>query len=229
MSAQKKKIASLGELEKRVYEELKKEVLRGAFSPGFHLVERDLAARFNASRTPVRSALQRLETEGLVERRDGRGFRVRLPDIQSALEMLDVREAVEGMAARLSARNANAAQKQQFLDIITEMESCERNSDAINYYRLCGNLHRAIFSAANNATLHDFVLNVSAQSTVLHYKTLLLAKRIDQSIAEHKAIVQAIVDGDEDSAEQHIRRHIREIKHLVANLNQLNSMTDSVL
>ena len=87
MSAQKKKIASLGELEKRVYEELKKEVLRGAFSPGFHLVERDLAARFNASRTPVRSALQRLETEGLVERRDGRGFRVRLPDIQSALEI----------------------------------------------------------------------------------------------------------------------------------------------
>ena len=192
-------------------------------------MERDVAARLDASRTPVRAALQRLETEGLLERRDNSGFRVRLPDIQSALEMLDIREAIEGMAARLAARNADDSNRQLILGIISDMEHCERESDTINYYRLCGELHRAIFSAAHNATLHDLVIKISAQSAVLHYKTLLVEERIEKSIEEHRSIADAIVKGDEDEAEQRIRRHIRQIKHLVANLNKLNSVSAAVL
>ena len=229
MTGTKRTRGPAGALGKRVYESLKNDVLKGAFPPGFPLVERDIADRLGASRTPIRAALQRLETEGLLERRGHSGFRVRLPDIQSALEVLDVREAIEGMAARLAARNADDGGRQQFNSIISDMEHCERTSDAINYYRLCGELHRAIFAASHNATLYDLVLKISAQSTVLHYKTLLVEERIEKSIEEHRAIVDAIIKGDEDEAELRIRRHIRQIKHLVANLNKMNSAPTAAL
>lgn len=203
------------ECEEQAYAALKEGLFSGRYLPGERLVERDIATNLAMSRTPVRTALRQLENEGFLERLGSRGYRVRVLDVEGALAMLDVREALEGMAARLAAQNATDEQRQELLGILEAMQTDVASGSCLHYYSLCGDLHRCVFRASGNPMLENMVVQVNALSARFHYKTLLLAERVRKSVQEHKTIVQHIVAGDAESAERLTREHVRTVKGLI--------------
>lgn len=202
-------------LELEAYTTLKERLLNGHFRPGERMVEREVSEDLGMSRTPVRAALNQLACEGFLERPSKGGYRVRILDAPEALAMLDVREAIEGMAARLAARHASPEQRAHLLSIIDAMKNGGIIGGSPLYYRLCGDLHRSIFKASGNPKLEQMAMEINALSARFHYRTLLLGERIRESVQEHEGIVMSIVNGEEDLAERLIREHIQAVKHMM--------------
>jgi DNA-binding GntR family transcriptional regulator len=205
----------LQEQETRIYLALKESVQKGAFPPGFRLVERDLSEKFSASRTPVRWAIKRLVAEGFLEQMPSRGVCVRMLNATDAIELIYIREALEGMACRLAAANRTEEQAGRLRELIAQMAKVTAANDFLSYYRLSGQLHSLIFEASGNAHLCQMLDNLYLQVTRFQFRNLLVAGRIDRSVVEHGKIVDAICAADADSAERHMRQHIGIVRELI--------------
>ncbi|ATG42545.1 MULTISPECIES: GntR family transcriptional regulator [Phaeobacter] len=177
----------------------------GVYRPGDRLVESDLAERFGVSRTPIREALQRLETQSLLER-DGRSLIVASLDHNQMAELYVVRRELEGLAASLAARHATeeeirvlqemVASDDAFVDNPTELAKANRR------------FHEQIHLASHNRYLVQ-QLNLVHRTMALMATTSLAAEgrgRIAQ--AEHKSIVNAIERRDEEAAGRALKDHI---------------------
>ncbi|MFV1494311.1 GntR family transcriptional regulator [Phaeobacter sp. JH18-32] len=177
----------------------------GVYRPGDRLVESDLAERFGVSRTPIREALQRLETQSLLER-DGRSLIVASLDHNQMAELYVVRRELEGLAASLAARHATeeevrvlqemVASDDAFVDNPTELAKANRR------------FHEQIHLASHNRYLVQ-QLNLVHRTMALMATTSLAAEgrgRIAQ--AEHKTIVNAIERRDEEAAGRALKDHI---------------------
>ena len=214
-------------LEEKAYALLKEKLLRGAYYPGARLVERDLADQLEMSRTPIRWALRQLEHEGYLERLGARGFCVKMPTREAALNILDIRVAIEGMAAFLAATNRTDHHVALFDEIIADMHETTRHHDLLTYYRLTGDLHQLIFTASANPKLAVFAVRINAQSSRFHFRTLLLPGRLVNSVAEHTEIVRQIKNQDAENAERCMRNHVLSIKGLIA--GHSNLMPDDLI
>jgi DNA-binding GntR family transcriptional regulator len=106
-----------------VYDRLYQAIISGQFQPNERLIELDLAQRYNSGRAAIRTALARLAQEGLVERESNRGARVRAISEEEAIETLEARAVLEGLAARYAARNVTDAEIAALRAIIAEMET----------------------------------------------------------------------------------------------------------
>lgn len=212
-------------LEERAYAILKNKLLSGGYYPGHRLVERDLADQMEMSRTPVRWALRQLENEGYLERLGNRGFCVRMPNREEALNLLDVRAAIEGMAAYRAATRRTEAQAAALDEIVAAMRETTRNHDLLTYYRLTVNLHQLVFTASANQELAAFAIRINAQSSRFHFRTLLLPDRLASSVAEHEEIAGHIKTRNADKAERCMRNHVLAVKELIETRDDL--MLDS--
>lgn len=205
----------IDEQETRVHTLLREAIITGGIQPGERLVERDLAEKFAASRTPVRAAIKRLAAEGLVDQSPNRGAVVKRLSIADTVQLLYVREALEAMACRLAAENGPRDAIARLLVIVDRMEKVTEASDFVSYYRLSGEFHALIHGAAANGPLSKLVDQVNIQVARFQFRNLLLAGRIPESVAEHREIAQAIAAGDADRAEAAIRRHISIVRDLI--------------
>jgi DNA-binding GntR family transcriptional regulator len=195
----------------RAYERLREEIVSGRLQPNERLVEADLVQLLGSGRSAVRTALVRLEQEGLVEREPNRGAKVRLVDEQEAAEILESRMVLEGLAARRAAKNADPAQVEELREIIGEMRSLLDAGDLLGASDLNARLHGRLLEIADNATVARLVATLSSQLVRFQYRTILLPGRAEQSHVEHRAIVDAIADGDPDAAEQAVRDHLAHV------------------
>ena len=208
-------------LEERAYSAIKDSLLNYKYHPGFRLVERDLAEQLKMSRTPVRQALLQLENEGYLERLANRGFCVREHSREEILNLLDVRAAIESMAAFRAATRRTDAHVVTFKNIIAAMHEAAASHDMLAYYRLSGDLHENIFDAAGNPELASFCTHINAQSANCHFSTLLLPGRLELSVNEHEVIVKHIIARDEEKAGQKMRDHVFRVKDLIASHKEL--------
>ena len=177
----------------------------GVFKPGDRLVESDLAERFGVSRTPIREALQRLETQSLLAR-DGRSLIVASLDHNEMSELYTVRSELEGLAARLAARHAAEEEVQVLSDMIEEDSSLLGDPAAMA--RANRRFHRQIHLASHNRFLVQ-QLDLVYRSMALMASTSLAAEgRGETALEEHRAIVAAIADRDEQAAYDALKRHI---------------------
>ena len=198
------------ELDKAAYHALKEALLRGEYPPGKRLVERDIADHLGMSRSPVRWALQRLETDGFLERSTKRGLSVRNLSAKEALELLEMREALEGMAARLAAERRTDDDVEHLTALLHAMKS--KNRQWGSSYGLAREMHVAIFQAAGNSALTDMLAKIFAQSSTLSYRLLTAGKEARNTLAEHQRIVDCIIKQDAAGAERHARAHMRRTK-----------------
>src|SRR3954471_4317701 len=113
------------------YERLHQAIRRGDFQPNERLIEMDLAQLYNVGRAAIRTTLARLEQDGLVEREPNRGARVRAISEEQAVETLEARAVLEGLAARYAARNITDAEIADLRAIIGEMEACLAAGDLL--------------------------------------------------------------------------------------------------
>lgn len=180
----------------------------GHFQPNERLVEADLVRFLDAGRTTVRAALVRLDQEGLVAREPNRGARVRLVSAQEALEIEEVRAALERLAVRRAAQEITEAGIDRLRGDLEEMEARVADGDPLAYSELNARFHDRIWSIAGNATASRLLGSLKSQSLRFQYRTILQPGRPLRSLAEHRAIVDALAARDPDAAEAAMRAHL---------------------
>jgi len=177
----------------------------GTYKPGDRLVESELAERLGVSRTPVREALQRLETQAML-RRDGRSLIVASLDHNQLAELYAVRTELEGLAARLAARHATDEEVRVLRTMVRDDHALLGDARAMS--RANKRFHRQIHLASHNRFLVQ-QLDLVHRSMALMATTSLAAEgRSEVALSEHDHLVAAIEARDGDAAYQALRTHI---------------------
>lgn len=197
-----------------VYRRLRKRLLIGAWPPGERLREAELADAFGVSRTPVREAVRRLLQEGLLETHPRQGVRVRTPDRQASLDAYDVREALEGLAARQAAERAPAPEREGLLGLLGRLEEASGGNVAEQVEADLA-FHGRVAELSGNEPLVRALEGLAGHVTPLkvHTRDLNAAARTRE---QHRAVAAAIAEGDGDAAEAAMRRHVVSFKALLA-------------
>ena len=190
------------------YEDLRAAIVNGELLPGERLLEEELSARLGLGRAAVRMALVRLEHDGLVERERHRGARVRRVSEAEAVEILEARAALEGLAARHAALNADDAAIAGLRETVADMRRLREAGDLLGLSNANARLHAGILEASGHETARRLSRALSSQIVRFQYRTVLLPGRSQHSYAEHADIVEAIAAGDPDAAEEAMRRHL---------------------
>jgi DNA-binding GntR family transcriptional regulator len=191
-----------------VYRALRHGILRGDLAPGERLRSDALANELRVSRTPVREALRKLEAEGLVAP-SGSGLIVRALSEQDLTELFYVREALEGMAARLAAENATPSEIADIKELLEDMESVRRRGDVDALRGLTGEFHQMVCRASHNDRLLQFLKTLLDQVRQIRTSTLYGEGRPAEALKEHRNLLRAIEARDGDRAEQLARAHRR--------------------
>ncbi|POX48885.1 GntR family transcriptional regulator [Streptomyces sp. Ru71] len=194
-----------GPLRERVYEALLELITTRALRPGQHLVESELAGHLGVSRQPVREALQRLNTEGWVDLRPAQGAFVHEPTEEEADQLLTVRTLLEAEAARLAAASADDAGVARLEELCAQGEEAVAADDVDGAVALNARFHATIMELAGNAVLADLAAQVDRR--VRWYYTPVARQRGQQSWIEHRALIAAIAEGDEQRATRLMREH----------------------
>ena len=191
--------------QKDAYDLILEAIDTGVYRPGDRLVESELAERFGVSRTPIREALQRLETQSLLAR-DGRSLIVASLDHNQLAELYAVRTELEGLAARLAAQHAAPEEVRVLREMVEEDAALLGDPDALS--RANRRFHKQIHLASHNRFLVQ-QLDLVHRSMALMATTSLAAEgRGETALAEHREIVDAIERGDGDAAYAALKRHI---------------------
>jgi DNA-binding GntR family transcriptional regulator len=187
---------------------LEQDIVTGALRPGERLDEQSLADRFGVSRTPIREALMQLASAGLVELQARRGAFVASLSLREVIERFEVMAALEGACGALAARRLTDGERARLLQA---HEACRREAgsgDADAYYYANERFHRTLYDGSHNGYLAE-------QARLLHdrlkpYRRLQLRarSRVATSLAEHQAVVDAVLAGDGDAAERALKSHI---------------------
>jgi DNA-binding GntR family transcriptional regulator len=177
----------------------------GVYRPGDRLVESELAERFGVSRTPIREALQRLETQSLLAR-DGRSLIVASLDHNQLAELYVLRCELEGLAARLAARHATSEEMQILADMVEADNALLGDPSALA--RANRRFHKQIHLASHNRYLVQQLDLVHRTMALMATTSLAAEGRGVIAQAEHAAIVKAITERNEDGADAALREHI---------------------
>ncbi len=194
-----------------VLEALRDAIVHGEFAPEQRLVEADLSERFSASRSAVRSALLQLENEGLVERFQHRGARVRAVSLEEAVEITEVRMVVEGLCAAKAAERINDAEAGELRGIGRRMQEAVASGDVLGYSDLNQELHRRIRELSGQATAQGVIERLRAQSVRHQFRLAIQPGRPAVSLPEHLAMIDAICARDPRTAERAAREHLASV------------------
>jgi DNA-binding GntR family transcriptional regulator len=198
---------SLGE---RVFEQIRKEILSGSLKPGDPLSECELASRVKVSRVPVREALIRLEAKGLISLIKDRGGVVRTFGIEEIRHLYEVRECLEGLAARLAAGRIPSKELQTFEKAFQAFKPTGSTGDITRLRRVNAQLHETISANCENPllqrSLSDIREQVQLSRAFAHSK--LSTVDVLNRVQDHLTILQALRSGNGAKAEERMRAHI---------------------
>jgi DNA-binding GntR family transcriptional regulator len=190
---------------KDAYELILEAIDIGTYKPGDRLVESELAERFGVSRTPIREALQRLETQKLLVR-DGRSLIVASLDHNQLAELYAVRSELEGLAARLAAQHAAPEELRLLRQFVEEDRKILDDPKALA--RTNRRFHKQIHLASHNRYLVEQLDMVHRTMALLATTSLAVEGRSEIAVAEHEAIVTALEARDPDAARAALKAHI---------------------
>ena len=191
-----------------VHQALRHGILQGDLAPGERLRSDALANELRVSRTPVREALRKLEAEGLVARA-GSGLIVRALSEQDLTELFYVREALEGMAARLAAENATPSEMAEIRELLEDMDALRQHGDVEALRRLTGEFHQLVCRASHNNLLLQSLQALLDTVRQIQTSTLHGEGRPAAALKEHRNLLRAIEARDGDRAEKLAREHRR--------------------
>ncbi|WP_306152981.1 GntR family transcriptional regulator [Roseovarius sp. MMSF_3281] len=196
----------------------------GIYKPGDRLVESDLAEQFGMSRTPIREALQRLETQSLLTR-DGRSLIVASLDHNQLAELYVVRAQLEALAANLAARHATDEEVRVLRDMVEDDRKLMNNPQAMA--RANRRFHKQIHLASHNRFLVQQLDLVHRSMALMATTSLAAAGRPEDAIKEHDRIVRSIEARDSETAGEALKAHIS--KAFVTRLKLDSGEVDSIV
>eukprot|EP01034_Spumella_vulgaris_P023016 gene23016-29204_t len=206
-------------------EDIEEMIAVGTLTPGQHLDETELAARFDVSRTPIREALIQLASMGVVVIRPRRGAIVAELGPQQLVEMFEVMSELEATCGRLAARRMTVEEQQALL---AAHQACKEALDAQepdDYYYKNEAFHEAIYAGSHNQFLIEQARSLYRRLRPYRRLQLRVRNRLSNSYAEHDGVVQAILGGDGEKAAELLREHVmiqgQRFSDLMASLPQL--------
>ncbi len=184
-------------------------ILSGELTPGSWLNERKLAARLNVSRGPVREACRKLENAGLVQIVNNRGVFICQLEFQEAIELVEIRAELGTLLGRRAAENALQEDIDHLNQMVSDMDTIVAEHDIESYHVLNHEFHNKLLACAKNKRLGSIFQGMEMELRLFRQQVLIENSGLEQSNAEHRAIVSAIASRDPRKAGTAVARHLR--------------------
>lgn len=192
----------------QIREALEEMIVDGRFADGDRLDEVRLAEHFQVSRTPLREAFQALAASGLVELRLRRGAFVRFPALDEVVEMFEVMAEIEALCGRQAVRRMTAQDQANLQAALSACEQASAAGDTEAYYRANRAFHLAIYRASGNRFLAAEAERLHRRLKPFRRLQLRMRGRMQESLAEHRAILAALTAGSATTAADALRAHV---------------------
>jgi len=205
--------ARRGSRSEQVYAALKTRLLQGDFSLGVRLGEVALAEEFGVSRTPVREALARLWSEGLVDRHPEGGFRPIAPDVTVIRDLYEVRIGLEHLALTRPFRSGTVHDQDRLAELRDDWQAMAEDDELEadpEFVLLDESFHVGLAEAAGNPAVVEMLRTVNERIRVVRMQDFLTAERITQTIEQHLGIVEGLLDRDITAALGRFDTHLAE-------------------
>lgn len=195
---------------------LREAIVEGRLVPNQRLVETDIAEEYGASRGNVRIALSELNAEKLIERIRHRGARVRAVSVEEAVEIVEVRSAVESLCAAKAAAKANDEQIEQLQSIGATMSEAVKNGALDVYAEQNRQLHALIIDISGQSTAADTIRRLRGQAVRHQFRLSARQGRPAVSLPQHLAIIDAIADRDPQAAAAAMQDHLSSVAEAIS-------------
>lgn len=192
----------------QAYLTLKQRIIDLQLRPGEILLVQPLAKELGISRTPVREAMVRLEQEGFVEEAEGKKFRVSEITLKSVLEIHEIRELLELHAAKKAALNRTVAQLEPILQLAERMKQALKDGNQASFFEADMEFHARILHICDNQTLENLMFQLNEKIQRIRYLTTYVPLRLEETIGEHDAILDAILNRDGEAAQRAMKAHL---------------------
>lgn len=204
-----------------VTDRLRSDILGGVIPPGDRLIETALAERYGVGRAAIRAALVELDGEGLVQREANRGATVRRVSLTEAIEIAEARGVLEGLIARLAAERATDDERAELSDVIASMSAAVDANALAEYSSLNRTFHRRVREIARHEVSQVLVDNLRNRAVHHQYRLSMVPGRANESLAQHRAVADAVIAGDGDAAEAAMREHLDSVAAVLRHWNDL--------
>jgi phosphonate utilization transcriptional regulator len=195
-----------------VQQEIERAILAGEYAPGSKLIEATLAQKMGVSRGPVREAFRMLEEAGLVRTEKNRGVFVRDIPMDEAVEIFDLRAAMDELVGRQLAANITTSQLKEIRSLVEAMEKAVKAEDAYNYHLLNLKFHDRLVEMAGNRKLTAIYRKLIKELSLFRRLNLADGWLLPISANEHRQILKAISAGDPDAAGRAMFQHVMDSK-----------------
>lgn len=202
-------IAPARRLVDTVHTALRDAILQGGIDPGSALSVPELSRRLNVSRSPVREAVLQLVADGLAVETPRRGVVVKEIAAEDLRQIHEIREVLEGLAARRAAERGDASLKERLALVLTEQAAAIAADDGKGFYETDRRFHQAIAEAAGNPRLAQMQVSLRAEMSLALIRVAASPGHARSALDEHQSIAHSIADGDGDRAEAAMKRHIQ--------------------
>jgi DNA-binding GntR family transcriptional regulator len=204
-------VGAVGVVGPTVADTIREAITSGEFAPNQRLVEAELSQQFGASRAAVRNALAQLATEGLVERIQNRGARVRAVSLAEAIEITEVRMVLEGLCAAKAAERVTEDDRTELREIGAGMQAAVASGDVFGYSDLNRRLHARILAVSGQTTACAVLERLHGQNVRHQFKLAMHPGRPTVSLPQHLAVIEAVCSADAEAAEAAMRTHLRSV------------------
>jgi DNA-binding GntR family transcriptional regulator len=194
-------------------------ITSGEFAANQRLIESDLSERFGASRGNVRTALLQLTSEGLVERMQNRGARVRAVSLPEAIEITEVRMALEGLCAAKAAERMTADDCDRLRGLAAAMQDAVASGDLLGYSELNRQMDAHIRELSGQSIAQGILKRLRGQNVRHQFRLAMHPGRAAISLAQHLEIIDALCAGDPEVAEAAVRRHLQSVIDTLPEIN----------
>lgn len=212
----------------KAYAGLHEAIVRGELLPSQRLVELELAKQLGVGRAAIRTALDRLVQDGLVEHEPNRGAHVRLVSVEEAVEMFEARAVLEGLALRYTAQKATEQEIAELQAMVERMEECFAAGDLLAVSDINAQLHTALLRIADHKTVTRLLERLQAHHVRFQYRMILAPGRAIYSLQEHRAIIVAIGAHDPNAAEAAMRRHLSHAAEALRESSKLSAVPQNL-
>jgi len=195
-------------LHREVAAKIREMIRKGVLVRGQRIVEADVCEQIGVSRTPLREALRMLESEGLVELFPHKGVFIRQPSMDEIQEMFEVMGVLEGTCARLTAEKMTTAGWQKIERLHRKLETHYAEGDREKYISANNVFHALVQELAGNRVLDEAVAKLREKVALYRHQQIYEDRRFDESIREHREILEAFRRRDPDAAEKRMKRHL---------------------
>ena len=196
-------------LHEEIANNLRELIMSGQLQEGDKIKEDELCSSMGISKTPLREALRVLSVEGLIKLVPNRGSFVSTPTFEEIREMFDVMSVLEGICARAAAEKMSAKDLKNLEKLHNSLEKNFKRRAQREYIRINNQFHSFVQELAGNRTLNQIVNGLRQKILLYRYQSLNLPERFEQSIQEHRELIEAFRKKDPKKAETLMRRHLK--------------------